>query len=99
MRNIKSRISPYLTTTFTLELANSEFRETISKNMTQSVNFKNIEKIDKEITVRDTEEEYDPEVPYLVFNIRQSATWSNVTVDIVPLQVNSFSYVTSGMGG
>jgi hypothetical protein len=57
MRNIKSRISPYLTTTFTLELANSEFRETISKNMTQIVNFKNIENIDKEIIVRVTEED------------------------------------------
>ena len=98
MRNINAKISTFVTSTFTLELAKSEFRETISKNMTQYVSFKNIENIEKEITVRNPES-YDPTVPYLVFNIRQSPTWSNVTVDIVPLQVNSFSYVTSGMGG
>jgi hypothetical protein len=98
MRNINAKISYFLTTTFNLEIAKSEFRETISKNMKQNVSFKNIENIEKEINIRNPKD-YDPNWPYLVFNIRQSTTWSNVTVDIVPLQENSFSYVTSGMGG
>ena len=61
--------------------------------MTQNVTFKNMENIEKEIFSR------NPNDPYLVFNLVQSKTWSNVTVDITPLQENSFSYVTSGMGG
>ena len=74
MRNINAKINQYLTTTYTLELAKSEFRETISKNMIQNpVTFKNIEKIEKEINEREYYD--DPSVPYLVFNIRQSTTW------------------------
>ena len=46
MRNINAKISAFVTSTFTLELAKSEFRETISKNMTQYVSFKNIENIE-----------------------------------------------------